>query len=209
MKVKIQYKELNSFFKLAVNKKDIFAKGISYKVCGERQQVVGFTRMAWSAQLKCIYAIARSVGINERNWRCVDACGAMILLASQRCGICLYIVTLSLWSALARWWGPQHERSMKMIRGLQHLSYESRQTELGLFSLGKGRLWGELAAFWYLKTIRKLEEGLLTWACSYRIRRNGFKLKEEGLDTRKKFFIMSCGCPLHKSGRGKLCWKEL
>jgi len=60
-------------------------------------------------------------------------------------------------------WSPQHredvqlwervqKRDTKMIRKTEHLSYEEKLTELGLFSLEKRRLWGDLtAAFQYLK----------------------------------------------------------
>jgi len=67
-----------------------------------------------------------------------------------------------------------------MIRGLEHLSCEERLRELGLFSLEKGRLQGDLiAAFQDLKgTYKKAGEGLFARACSDRTRSNGFKLKE-------------------------------
>jgi len=83
---------------------------------------------------------------------------------------------------------------LKMIRGLEYLSYEDRLRELGLFSLEKRRPQGDLrAAFQYLKrACRKDGEGLFTRVCIDRTRGNGCKLKEGRfrLDIRKKFFTM-------------------
>ena len=38
--------------------------------------------------------------------------------------------------------GEGREEAMKIIRGLEHLSYKERLRKLGLFRLDKRKLWG-------------------------------------------------------------------
>ena len=87
-------------------------------------------------------------------------------------------------------------RDTKMIQGMQHLFYKDRLRELGLFSLEKRRLQGDLIAiFPYLKRVYKIEgDRLLSSIHCDRTRGNSFKLKEGRfrLDVRKKdvFFVV-------------------
>ena len=80
-----------------------------------------------------------------------------------------------------------------MIRGLEHLPYEDRLRELGLFSLEKRSSRETLEQLTVPKgAYRKSEEGHFTRACSDRTRGNGFNLTEGRLklDMRKEFFTM-------------------
>jgi len=151
--------------------------------------------------------MTRKCVLTAQKANCILGCIKRSMASRSREGILL------LYSALVRahleysvqLWSPQHRKDMnllervqgratKMIQGMEHLSYKERLRELGLFSLEKRSLQGDLiASFQYLKgDCKKAEEGLFTRSCRDRTSHNGFKLKKGRfrLDIRKTFFTV-------------------
>ena len=101
--------------------------------------------------------------------------------------------------------GGVQQKATRMLKGLEHLLYEERLSNLGLFSLGKRRLRGDLInVYKYLRRGGKQinEARLFLMVCSRRRRSNGLYLEHRKFRTNIQKFSVSDGALEQVAHRG-------